>query len=157
MGINTAIQTSADGVTGIGFALPINTAKNLLPQFLENVDVKRHWLGIRGIAMSSALADLLGVDTSVGIYVLTVTQDSPAQGVGLNGGVIEVEGGSSPLGDIIIAVDGEEVTSVEEIVDYFNALQPGDTVVLTLMRAGETLQVTVVLGQWPDSFGSSPG
>ena len=159
MGINTAIQTSADGSTGtgIGFAVPINTAKDLLTRFKENVEVKRPWLGISGMAMSPALADLLDLDTLAGVYVVTVTPDSPAQGVGLRGGSIGVDGGSGPPGDIITAVDGRAVASVEGIVGYFNTLQPGDTVVLTLIRAGRTIQVSVVLGEWPDSFDSSPG
>ena len=157
MGINTAIQTSADGATGIGFAVPINTAKELLTQFVENVEVRRPWLGISGMALSPALADILDVDISVGVYVVTVTQDSPAEAAGLKDGSIGVDGISSPAGDIVTAVDDQAVTSVEGIVGYFNTLQPGDTVVLTLIRDGQTLQVTVVLGEWPDSFDSSPG
>ena len=157
MGINTAIQTSADGATGIGFAVPINTAKDLLTQFLENVEVKRPWLGIRGMVLSPDLADSLDVDISRGVYVVAVTQDSPAQAVGLKGGSTGVDGSLSTAGDIITAVDGQVVTSIEGIVSYLNTLQPGDMVVLTIARAGQILQVTVVLGEWPDSFESSPG
>lgn len=161
IGINTAIETSADGATGIGFAVPINTAKDLLPQFLENSTVKRPWLGISGTALTPALADQLGLDTAVGIYVVKVLPDSPAQGVGLRGEVLGVDGmpnaAGDTVGDIIAAVDGRAVKSVEGLVGYFNTLKPGDTVVLTVIRDGRTLQVSVVLGEWPDSFGSSPG
>lgn len=157
IGINTAIETSPDGATGIGFAVPINTAKDLMTRFLENSTVKRPWLGISGTALTPALADLLDLDTSVGVYVVTVMPDSPAQGVGLRGGGLGVDGRPSAAGDIITAVDGRAVKSVEELVSYFNTLQPGDAVALTIIRAGHILQVTVVLGEWPDSFGSSPG
>ena len=157
MGINTAIQTSPEGPTGIGFAVPINTAKELLAQFIDNVEVKRPWLGISGMALGPGLADLLDVGTTVGVYVVTVTPGSPAEGVGLKAGGISVDGIPSTAGDIITAVDGRAVTSVEGIVGYFNSLQPGDTVVLTLIRAGQIIQVAVVLGEWPDSLGSSLG
>ncbi|MFH1560343.1 MAG: trypsin-like peptidase domain-containing protein [Chloroflexota bacterium] len=155
MGINTSIETSAGSATGIGFAVPINTAKDLLAQLMENATVRRPWLGISGMALSPALGDMLQLGTSKGVYVTEVMQDSPAQGAGLRGGGTGADG--TPTGDIITAVDGQEVESVEELVSYFNTLQPGDTVVLTVTRSGQTLQVTVVLGEWPDSFEISPG
>ena len=157
MGINTAIETSANGATGIGFAVPINTAKELIPQFIESETVKRPWLGISGMALSATLADSLDLGTSIGVYVIAVMPDSPAQEAGLIEGGLEVDGSLSPEGDIIKAVDGHGVRSVEELVSYFNTLEPGDSVSLTLVRAGETLQVPVVLGEWPDSFESFPG
>ncbi len=157
MGINTAIETSPNGATGIGFAVPINTAKDLLTQLMGNTTVKRPWLGISGVALSPAVADLLDLGTSLGVYVITVLPDSPAQGAGLRGGGLGVDGSTNPAGDIITGVDGRAVKSVEELVGYFNTLQPGDAVVLTVTRAGRTLQLKVVLGEWPDSSGSSPG
>lgn len=154
MGINTSIETSANGATGIGFAVPINTAKELITQFLEseNETVTRPWLGISGTAMSANLAGFLGVGTSQGVYVVEVKPDSPAQEAGLIGGGPEVDGVPSPVGDIIIAVDGRAAGSVEELVSYFNTLQPGDSVSLTIVRAGQVLDVTVVLGEWPGSI-----
>jgi serine protease DegS len=155
VGINTSIETSPNGVTGIGFAVPINTAKLLITRFLgvEGETLKRPWLGISGTALSATIADSLGLGTSAGVYVLAVMPDSPAQATGLIEGGIEVDGSPSSAGDIITAVDGHGVRSVEELVNYFNTLQPGDSVSLTIVRAGQTLQVTVLLGEWPASFG----
>ncbi|MDA0988476.1 MAG: trypsin-like peptidase domain-containing protein [Chloroflexi bacterium] len=156
MGINTSIETSANGATGIGFAVPINTAKGLITQFLESdgvtETVTRPWLGISGTAMSANLADFLGVGTSQGVYVVAVTLDSPAQEAGLIEGGPEVDGVPRPVGDIIIAVDGNSVRSVENLIDYFNTIRPGDSVSLTIVRAGQVLDVTVVLGEWPGSL-----
>jgi S1-C subfamily serine protease len=155
VGINTSIETSPNGVTGIGFAVPINTAKLLITRFLgvEGETLKRPWLGISGTALSATIADSLGLGTSAGVYVLAVMPDSPAQEAGLIEGGFEVDGSPSSAGDIITAVDGHGVRSVEELVNYFNTLQPGDSVSLTIVRAGQTLQVTVLLGEWPASFG----
>ena len=159
MGINTAIETSQNGVTGIGFAVPINTAKLLITKFLEieSETLKRPWLGISGIALSASLADFLNVGTSRGVYVVAVTLDSPAQEAGLIEGGLEVDEIPSPGGDIITAVDGKVVRSVEELISYFNTLQPGDSVSLTIIRSGQTLQVNVLLGERPDGFESFPG
>ncbi|MBI2872219.1 MAG: trypsin-like peptidase domain-containing protein [Chloroflexi bacterium] len=157
IGINTSVEVSANGATGVGFAVPINSAKTILAQLLESTTVKRPWLGISGMALSPDLADLLGLTTSEGIYVVTVMPDSPAQAAGLLGGGSGADGVPGMGGDIIAAVDGRPVSSVEEITRYFNDLRPGDTVRLTLLRDGQTLQVSVVLGEWPDTMESSPG
>ncbi len=156
IGINTAIEASVSGATGVGFAVPINTAKNILAQLVGGTTVKRPWLGISGVGLSVDLADLLEVRTTRGIYVVTVVADSPAEKAGLKGGGAGTDGGPGTGGDIIAAVDGRSVRSVEDLAGYFNNLRPGNTVSLTLIRDGQTLDVSVVLGEWPDTLGSSP-
>ncbi|MDP6102930.1 MAG: PDZ domain-containing protein, partial [Dehalococcoidia bacterium] len=150
MGINTSIETTPSGVTGIGFAVPINTAKALMTRLVdvENETVKRPWLGISGGGLSPAFASAFDLGVSQGVYVATVAPDSPAQAAGLVG----EDGGNGATGDVITAVEGNAVSSVEDLVEYFNIRQPGDSVSLTLVRGGLTLSVTVVLGEWPDGF-----
>lgn len=155
IGINTSIETSSTGgATGVGFAVPINTVKNILAQLVNNTSVKRPWLGISGMALSAGLADQLGVSTLQGIYIVTVAAGSPAEQAGLRGGGVGMDGSPTTGGDVITAANGHSVGTVEDLVTYFNALRPGDTVSLKLIRDGKTLQVSVVLGEWPDTLGN---
>ncbi|MBI2865971.1 MAG: trypsin-like peptidase domain-containing protein [Chloroflexi bacterium] len=154
IGINTSIETSAGGATGVGFAVPVDTAKSVLSQLGEDTTVARPWLGIRGIALSPERASLLSLTVSQGIYIVAVLADSPAEGAGLRGGGTEVSGDPGPGGDVITAADGRTVRSVEELASYLNGLRPGDTVNLTVIRSGQTLKLSVVLGKWPESLSS---
>ena len=154
IGINTSIEanTAFSNIDpkGIGFAIPINTAKDLMTRFPDNEIVKRPWLGISGTALSPTLAEILGIDATEGVYVMTVSPGSPAQEAGLIAGGIDSIQGHGAGGDIIKAIDGVEVTSIHQMVDYFNSLDPGDPVTLTVERNGETVEVAVTLGEWPD-------
>ncbi len=154
IGINTSIEAnSAFSIIdpkGIGFAIPINTAKDLMTRFPDNEIVKRPWLGISGTALSPTLAEILGIDATEGVYVMTVSPGSPAEEAGLVAGVVDTIQGHGAGGDIIKAIDGVEVTSIHQMVDYFNSLDPGDPVTLTVERNGETVEVAVTLGEWPD-------
>lgn len=154
IGINTAIEASASGATGVGFAVPVNTAKDVLAQLLQSTTVKRPWLGISGVALSQDLAELVGLTASRGVYIVTVTPGSPAEAAGLKGAGTSVNGRPGPGGDVITATDGRAVRSVEELASYFNSLRPGDTVSLTLIRDGQTLRLSVVLGEWPETLRS---
>ena len=150
IGINTSIQASANGATSVGFAVSSNTALDVLAQLLESAIVNRPWLGISGVAMTSDLADALGFGVRAGVYVVTVVPDSPAEAAGLVGAGLGTNGAPGPGGDIITAVDGEDVRSVEDIVRYLNTLRPGDTVELSVARGEQSLGLSVVLELWPD-------
>ena len=150
MGINTSIQLSFVSTEGVGFAVPINTAKDLMTRFLENELVKRPWLGISGTPLTPTLAGYLGIGTTEGVYVSSVGADSPAAEAGLIAGGSDAFGVLGTGGDVIKAVDGTRVTSVDQMVEYFNSLDPGDSITLTVYRDGETLEVDVTLGEWPD-------
>ncbi len=150
IGINTSVQISFVSTEGVGFAVPINTAKDLMTRFLDNEIVKRPWLGISGTPLTPGLADYLGLDITEGVYVSSVGAGSPADEAGLIAGGSDRFGVLGTRGDVIRAVDGTEVTSVDQMVEYFNSLDPGDSVTLTLYRDGQTVEVEVTLGEWPD-------
>ena len=172
VGINTSVEVSPiTGSIGVGFAVPINTAKDLMAQFVQGETVRRPWVGIKGAALSPDLAEVLGLEVSKGVYIVNVEPGSPAEKAGLVAGVAsngEAEpdfitgnipgfptgpapaGNGEASGDVITAVDGKDVTSVEDIVMHLNSLAPGDSVSLTLLRDGETTQVNVALGEWPE-------
>lgn len=151
IGINTAIE--ADGA-GVGFAVPINTAKTLLPELLKGGAVKTAWLGIEGMPVDRELVDELGLKVEKGVYVLRVLEDSPAEQAGL------VEGGkdanNKPLsgGDVIIAVDNVQVSKVQDLLTFFNNKHPGDTVTLSIQRGDQQISIPAKLGEWPENLDS---
>lgn len=151
VGINTAIENPMTGAQGIGFAVPINTAKNALPALVQGQEIKRPWLGISGTAVTSDLAQTLGLSVNEGAYVITVVPNSPAEKAGLKGGGTDSNGNPAAGGDIITTVDSRTVKSIQDLVSYFSTKKAGDSVTLTLVRNGQTMQVTVTLGTWPDS------
>jgi 2-alkenal reductase len=149
VGINTAIEVSSNG---IGFVVPINTVNSLLPALLKGGEVKNPWLGIRAVAISPNLVELLDLSVSSGIYVITIAAGSPAEKAGL------IEGGSDDLGqlnrggDVITAIDGLEVSAVEDLVTYLNDKEPGDKISLSIHRGGEYFTVELTLGEWPEEL-----
>jgi S1-C subfamily serine protease len=149
IGINTAIEANA---SSIGFAVPINTAKSILPSLKEGGEIKNAWLGITGVPVDSELASGLGLPVDSGVYIVGVIPDSPAAKAGLVESGVNSQQQPTRGGDIIIAIDDTPVTRVEDIVNYLNGKQPGDTVTLDMYRNNEEIQVAVELGEWPEQM-----
>jgi S1-C subfamily serine protease len=154
IGINTAIEASANGV---GFAVPINTAKTRLPELLKGGSVKTPWLGIEGMPVSKTLVDQLKLTADKGVYVVTVFPGSPAEKGGLTGGGKDDQNEPKAGGDIVTAIDNAPVTSVQDILAYLNGKQPGDKVTLTVLRSGQTVSVPIELAEWPDKIPVASG
>jgi len=149
IGINTAIEAVA-GASGIGFAVPSNVATKALPDLTAGKQATRPWLGISGMALTQSLSQNLGLSISQGVYVVTVVPGSPADVAGLNGGGADANGDPVSGGDVITAVDGKAVTTVEDLSTYLRASKKvGDSVSLTVVRGGNSMAVTVSLGAWP--------
>jgi S1-C subfamily serine protease len=157
IGINSQIQTGggSGGNVGIGFAVPINTAREVVEQLEEHGEVKHAYIGISGGSVTPELAKALKLPVDKGVLVNEVVKDSPADKAGIEGGDTEatIEGAKVNLGgDIVTEVDGKPVSSMEEVVDKVNSAQPGDEMELTLLRGdNETKHVTVTLGVRPNS------
>jgi S1-C subfamily serine protease len=155
IGINSQIQTggSGDGNVGIGFAVPINTAREDVEQIEEHGKVEHAFIGISGGNITPALAKALKLPVEQGVLINEVVKGSPADKAGLEGGDTEatIEGAQVNLGgDIITEVNGNKVNSMEEVVDAVNSAHPGDKMELTVIRgADETKHVTVTLGVRP--------
>ncbi|MBM3926188.1 MAG: PDZ domain-containing protein [SAR202 cluster bacterium] len=152
IGINTSIEQAPNG--GIGFAVPVNTAKLLLAQGNDESQpvVRRPWLGISGMNLTPELAQFLDINTDSGVYVLSVSNGSPAQSAGLRA----ASGGNSlqpgPGGDVITALNERSVQTIQGLVQRLNEHKPGDVVRLTVHRDGQTIQLNVTLGEWPDTI-----
>ncbi len=156
IGINTAIFSPSGGSVGIGFAIPVNTAKRLIPQLIATGRVRHPWLGIAGITLSPELARALDLPVEKGVLVAQVYPRSPAARGGLRGGQRRVRVGNTILavgGDIITAADGKPVESMDWLVAYLDdEKEVGQAVDLTLRRGKETVRLSVTLGELPEQL-----
>ena len=157
IGINSQIQTGGgnDGNVGIGFAVPINTAREVVEQIEKNGKVEHAYIGISGGSVTPALAKALKLPVEKGVLVNEVVKGGPADKAGVEGGDTQatIEGANVTLGgDIITEVDGKPISSMEDVINAVNSAQPGDKMELTLLRGdNETKHVTVTLGIRPAS------
>ncbi len=158
IGINSQIETggSGDGSVGIGFAVPINTAKSELPQLEKGGTVRGAYLGLISLTIDGSLSSL-NLPVKSGALVQSVEHGTPAEKAGIHGGKISAEDGTVELGgDIIVSFDGKTVTSSEDLGNDVEAKKPGDAVTIGLVRANgkggyEHKTVSVTLGARPNS------
>jgi S1-C subfamily serine protease len=161
IGINSQIQTggTSRGNVGIGFAVPINTAREVVREIEENGEVKHAYLGISGGSITPDLAKALKLPVSSGVLVNEVVKGGPADEAGLREGDTSatVEGASLRLGgDVITEVAGKGVTGMEDVINAVNAASPGDEMELTVDRDGKAKKIVVTLGVRPDSAEEVP-
>ncbi|MBI4493574.1 MAG: trypsin-like peptidase domain-containing protein [Chloroflexi bacterium] len=149
IGITTAIESPVRGSVGIGFAIPSNEAKRLLPQLARGEQVDHPWLGISGTALTPELARQLNLSVQQGVLVSEAIADGPAAQAGLRGGRSTTESDTPVGGDVITAADGKAVGSVQELASYLDTRHVGDQVRLSVLRDGQTIEVPVTLGAWP--------
>ena len=150
IGINTAIYTPTGTTAGIGFAIPINTAKNIANDLITSGRVHRAFLGVQTYALEAGLAEALDLPVQEGLLVEIVTKDGPAAAAGIRGGDRTVLAGMQRLyigGDVIVAIDGQKVANQFDINSILNHHRPGDTVNLTLYRGGKKMDIPVKLGE----------
>jgi len=150
IGINSAIYAPNGTTAGIGFAIPINTARRVANDLITQGHVRRATLGVEGRAIWPELADALNIPVPQGILIERVTSGGPAAQAGIHGGTNVVLAGLQQLtvgGDVLIAIDGQEVTSPTDLSLLLNRASPGDTVTLTIVRNGKKMDVQVKLGQ----------
>src|SRR5208283_1579986 len=138
IGINTMIASNgADQSSGIGFAIPINTAKAVLADLLKYGRVKRPSLGIVSFAIGPDLASQMGLAAGSGVLIQRVLPGGAAERAGLHSGNEQAYVGNTPImmgGDLIIAIDGQEVSDPQDINAIMEKHQAGDTVSVTIVR-----------------------
>jgi len=152
IGINSQIA-GGEGNVGIGFAVPINTAREIAQQLVDDGEVQHAFLGVSGTDLTSEIADVLNLDRDGGALVQSVVPGSPADEAGLEAGDAEVTVGGQPFqagGDLIVAVDGEPVATMTDVIAAVDSKQPGEAVELTLLRNGEERSVEVELTERPE-------
>ena len=150
IGINEQIASQSGGNQGLGFAVPIDTARDVLQQIETKGSVSYGYLGIQGQTLTSDVAKALGLGATDGVLVAAVEAGSPAAEAGLRGGSSQLmlQGQMYVTGgDVITALDGVPVASVEDFVAALNTRDPGDTVTLTVLRAGKTMEMKATLAE----------
>ena len=150
IGINTMIATGgANQSAGVGFAIPINAAKAVLNDLVTVGRVKRPTLGIRGLPISPELAEELGLPADYGVLIMQVVRDGPAEAAGLRGGNERAYLGNTPImfgGDLIVAIDGQEINDLRDLSGMMNNHRAGDTISVTIYRGKQRREVKVRLG-----------
>jgi S1-C subfamily serine protease len=150
IGINSAIYAPTGTTAGIGFAIPINTARRVAEDLITKGRVSRATLGAEGRAIWPGLADALGLSVKQGILIERVEPGGPAAQAGLRGGDRIVLAGLQQLrigGDIVVAINGKPVTSQTDLNLLLNREWPGETVTLTVVRNGKKIDIRVKLGE----------
>ena len=150
IGINTMIASSVGQSAGIGFAIPINTAKAVLNDLVTQGRVRRPTLGVRTIPISPELAEEMGLPADYGLLVIQVVPGGAAERAGLRGGSERAYVGNIPImlgGDLIVAIDGEKISDQEDLAQAMNNHRAGDTVRVTFYRGKQKMQLNVTLGE----------
>jgi len=153
IGINTMIASSVGQSAGIGFAIPINTAKAVVNDLVTLGRVRRPALGVRTIPIDSEIADELGLAADYGLLIVQAVSGGAADRAGLRGGSERAYLGNIPItigGDLIVAINGEKVESQQKLAQIMNKHRAGDTVKVTIFRGKKQLEVSVVLGEARD-------
>jgi len=150
IGINSAIYTPSGTTAGIGFAIPINTAKNIATDLMTDGRVHRAFLGVETLSIVGGLAEALDLPVQEGLLVETATKGGPAAAAGIQGGNRVAQAGMRRFhigGDVIVAIDGQKVASQLDVNLALNHKRPGDTVTVTLYRGGKKMDIPVKLGE----------
>ena len=137
MGINTAIYSRSGGSMGIGFAIPVSTAKLVLEGIVKDGVVTRGWIGVEPADLSPELMETFGVKAKKGVLITGVLQNGPAAQAGVR------------PGDVVMQVSGKEVANVSELLSTVAALKPGNATQFKLQRREDSVDVTVTPGKRP--------
>lgn len=165
IGINTAIFSTTGASAGIGFAIPSNTIKKVVPSLITKGDYQHPYLGIVGVDITPEIAEALGLTEARGFLVTDVSSGSPAQKAGIQGGnrgsLANVNGREIGMGgDVILKVDEHTVRKLDDVLTYLEREKKvGEAVQLTILRNGGTENINLTLGPRPtsqESLGSLP-
>jgi len=155
IGVNTAIYTPSGGSVGIGFAVPVNTVKKLLPQLIARGRASHPWLGISGMDVNPTVAKALSLPAGEGVMIAQVAPNGPAARAGLRGSQRRVRVGNYMMnvgGDIIQTLDGEKVATIDDLTAFLDERKKvGDEVRVDVIRDGKPHAVTVRLGELPEN------
>jgi S1-C subfamily serine protease len=158
IGINSQIISRSGANAGVGFAVPINIAKQVVPALVKDGDYEYAWLGIQGQSLGMETVEAMQLpEGTKGALVIAATQGGPAAAAGLKGseGAMATDGSQIPTGgDVIVGIDGRPVEDMDDLISYLNGeTRPGDIIKLDLIRAGgEHDTVSVTLGERPDAL-----
>lgn len=155
IGVNTAIASESGVNSGVGFAIPVDIVKRVVPELIAQGRYRHPWLGISGGTITPELVEAANLPVEVGVLISTVEPGSPAERAGLRGGTRQLQvSGVSMLagGDVVIAIDALQVKRFDDVVNYLaSRTGVGDVVTLTVLREGNEYEVDVTLEARPDT------
>jgi|GEM_PF-528080 len=154
IGVNAQIITGSQtaGSAGVGFAIPVNIIKRVVPALIQTGSYQHPYLGIEGTSLNLLLAEANDLSVQQGIYVDSVVPGGPAAQAGLQGSTGTVQSGALTLpvgGDVIVEADGQAVDNYTDLLSIIESRQPGDELTLTILRDGQRQEVTVELARRP--------
>jgi putative serine protease PepD len=152
IGINSAIISPSGGSVGIGFAIPVNTAKRVVPELIAKGYVSYPWIGATIQSLIPEIAKFLKLKIERGAMIAEVVKGGPADKAGLKGGNQQVQVGNMIVitgGDIVIKADQHDVKTNDELIRYIREKKPGDTILLNVFRKGKFENLKVTLGDRP--------
>ncbi|MDQ3970852.1 MAG: trypsin-like peptidase domain-containing protein [Thermoproteota archaeon] len=155
VGLNTAVLSSGQFFSGIGFSIPSDTLRIIVPALIANGTYLHPWVGVAGTDITPEIALALGLEEARGLLVVDITPGSPADKSGIRGGDMPVTNitGIEELrlgGDIIMNVDDQRVNKTDDLLSYIETnKQVGDTVTMTILRDGSLMEIGLVLGSRP--------
>jgi S1-C subfamily serine protease len=153
VGINTAINSATGEFSGIGFAVPSNMIIKEVPTIIQTGNYSHPWLGIAGGAVTPDVAQSAGLPLNYkGVVVSSIQSGSPAEKAGLQGITQNDSSNSQAVGDIITAIDGHSLKSIDDLINYIDLHKSiGENVALTINRHGHVMNLNMVLETRPAS------
>ena len=152
IGINDSIDSPVEGNVGVGFAIPINRANDLLKPLEQGQAIQHPWLGISGQTLTPATAGQLGISgAQSGVLVIEAVPNGPAAKAGLQG-----SGQADASDDVITAIDGHRIDTIDALTQYLDTKKVGDRVNLSILRNGQHISVTVTLGNFQAQPSTTP-
>ncbi|MCS7221123.1 MAG: trypsin-like peptidase domain-containing protein [Anaerolineae bacterium] len=153
IGINAQIRSEVRANSGVGFAIPVNLAKRVVPALIERGQYEHPWLGISGIPVTPSMASDLGLSAERGVLIAEVIRNSPAERAGLRPGrrTVSYKGRQIPVdGDILVRIDDQTLNNFDDLLIYLSRYtSPGQEVRLTVMRGDRQVEISVTLGMRP--------
>lgn len=153
IGVNTAIDTTSQSFQGVGFAVPVNAVRRVVPELITDGEYQHSWIGISGIDVTPALADEMGLENATGFLVASIQDDSPAEEAGLRAGDrnATIQGSEVPVGgDVVVGINDEPVRQLADVLAYLATdASVGDTIELTIIRDGDRMTVPLTLQSRP--------
>ncbi|MDR1848515.1 MAG: trypsin-like peptidase domain-containing protein, partial [Zoogloeaceae bacterium] len=137
IGINTAIYSRTGGSLGIGFAIPVSSARAIMEEIIEKGQVIRGWIGVEAQELTPELAESFGLSNTEGALIAGVVRNGPAEAAGVR------------PGDILLAVNGKAIQDTQQMLDAIARIKPGEETLFSLRRGNNTEEVKIKVGQRP--------
>jgi 2-alkenal reductase len=155
IGVNTAIRSMTGVNSGVGFAIPVDIVKRVVPELITHGRYRHTWVGVRGRTITPEMVEALDLPVEIGVLIAQVEPGGPAEKAGLRGGEQEVVVSGIPMlagGDVVVAIDDVPVKEFDDLINYLASnTSVGDVVTLTVVREQREIRIDITLEERPDN------